>query len=169
MLAFSWSGSSHVLFPTSLDFGKVPQAYPPTREDLVGTQTKIPHLAPLPANMESHPQRFRLDTIPYGETPLETLSRLRNAIRRWLRPEERTKEQIVDMVILEQFLAVFPEDVQIWLRAREPRSSTEAAHLAETFLGQREPVDVTKVRNGEWWRTCTHLIWAWLIVAVENV
>ncbi|XP_066469116.1 zinc finger protein 184-like [Tiliqua scincoides] len=95
--------------------------------------------------MESHQQRFHSQNVPSGETPLETLSHLRDAARQWLRPEERTKEQIVDMVILEQFLAVLPADLQIWLRAREPSSSIEAACLAETFLGQQEPVDVAKL------------------------
>lgn len=49
------------------------------------------------------------------------------------------------MVILEQFLAVLPADLQIWLRAKEPGSSKEAACLAETFLGQQERADVAKL------------------------
>ncbi|XP_066469118.1 zinc finger and SCAN domain-containing protein 16-like [Tiliqua scincoides] len=150
MVAVSyWLGSSQI--PVPLNSGRVHQAYPPLREDSVGTQseTKAPHSACVPASMESHQQRFHSHSVPSGETPLETLSRLRDAARQWLRPEERTKEQIVDMVILEQFLAVLPADLQIWLRAREPSSSTEAACLAETFLGQQKPADVTKVRNGE--------------------
>ncbi|XP_066469117.1 zinc finger protein 397-like [Tiliqua scincoides] len=95
--------------------------------------------------MESPQQRFHSDKVPFGETPLETLSRLKDAAHRWLRPEEHTKEQIVDMIILEQFLIVLPIDLQVWLRAKEPSNCKEAASLAETFLGKQEPADVTKL------------------------
>ncbi|XP_034960909.1 zinc finger and SCAN domain-containing protein 2-like [Zootoca vivipara] len=98
------------------------------------------------ASQESHRQMFRQRTVLLGETPLETLSRLSDAAHRWLRPQERTKEQIVDMIILEQFLSLLPEELQVCLRARGPASisisSKEIAQVVEAALQQREPAEV---------------------------
>ncbi|XP_074873080.1 uncharacterized protein LOC142024773 isoform X2 [Carettochelys insculpta] len=70
------------------------------------------------------------------EAPTEMLARLSRAVRRWLRPEERTKEQMVDLVLLDWFLGVLQADVRAVVMAGEPRSSEEAAALAEACLRQ---------------------------------
>uniref|UniRef100_A0A8C3F6J3 KRAB domain-containing protein n=1 Tax=Chrysemys picta bellii TaxID=8478 RepID=A0A8C3F6J3_CHRPI len=77
--------------------------------------------------------------------PREMLARLSQAARLWLRPGERTKEQIVDVVVREQFLGALQADVRAWVTAREPRSSEEAAVLAEACLGQEEPTQPAQV------------------------
>ena len=48
--------------------------------------------------------------LRYHETsgPQEALSRLRELCRRWLRPEARTKAQILELLVLEQFLSILP-------------------------------------------------------------
>ncbi|KAL7986291.1 hypothetical protein Chor_011457 [Crotalus horridus] len=86
---------------------------------------------------EYNRQRFRLDALPLGESPWQTLFQLGEAAQRWLRPQDRTKGQIVDVVILEQFLHVLPLGMQAWVRARKPSSSQKAAQLAEAYLEQQ--------------------------------
>nr|XP_056702151.1 zinc finger protein with KRAB and SCAN domains 7-like [Euleptes europaea] len=95
-------------------------------------------LSPLLSREEARSQSFHAGAIPSGDTPRETLSRLSLAARQWLRPQEYSKEQIVDLVILEQFLFVLPTDMGAWVRAKEPDSSKEAAQLAEAYLQEQE-------------------------------
>ncbi|XP_074928073.1 uncharacterized protein LOC116819424 isoform X4 [Chelonoidis abingdonii] len=90
------------------------------------------------ASEEAHRLQFRSDAAQPGEAPREMLARLSWAARHWLRPGERTKEQIVDVVVREQFLGALRADVRAWVTARKPRSSEEAAALAEACLGQGE-------------------------------
>uniref|UniRef100_A0AAV2MPG0 SCAN box domain-containing protein n=1 Tax=Knipowitschia caucasica TaxID=637954 RepID=A0AAV2MPG0_KNICA len=49
--------------------------------------------------------------VPSGETPTETYHRLKSLYRRWVRPDQLTKEQIGELVIMEQLLRVLPPDI----------------------------------------------------------
>ncbi|XP_013925150.1 PREDICTED: uncharacterized protein LOC106551557 [Thamnophis sirtalis] len=89
---------------------------------------------------EHNRQRFRSDALPLGERPWQTLFHLGEAAQRWLRPQDRTKGQVVDVVILEQFLHVLPLGMRAWVRARKPSTSQEAAQLAEAYLEQQCPM-----------------------------
>ncbi|XP_077180850.1 uncharacterized protein LOC143831614 isoform X2 [Paroedura picta] len=92
----------------------------------------------LQASQEAGRQRFRSGIVPPGATPQEILSCISAAAQQWLCPQEHEKDEIMDMVILEQFLAVLPVSMQAWVKAREPRKSMEAVWLAESYLGDQE-------------------------------
>uniref|UniRef100_A0A8C4YBT4 Uncharacterized protein n=1 Tax=Gopherus evgoodei TaxID=1825980 RepID=A0A8C4YBT4_9SAUR len=105
------------------------------------------------ASEEAHRLQFRSGAAQPGEAPWEMLARLSRAARLWLRPGERTKEQIVDVVVREQFLGALRADVRASVTARKPRSCEEAAVLAEACLGQGESTQPAQVadtaRGGE--------------------
>ncbi|XP_072576210.1 zinc finger protein 197 isoform X2 [Vulpes vulpes] len=71
--------------------------------------------------------------LRYHETsgPQEALSRLRELCRRWLRPEARTKAQILELLVLEQFLSILPGEIRTWVQIHRPGSCEEAVALVE--------------------------------------
>nr|XP_034963404.1 zinc finger protein with KRAB and SCAN domains 7-like [Zootoca vivipara] len=108
-------------------------------ETYEGSEVSRPLKGPIPDEddvdcLEIHRQHFRHFCYQEIEGPRRVLSQLRELCRQWLMPERHTKEQIVDLVILEQFLTILPLEMQIWVCKGGPATCTQALALAESFL-----------------------------------
>ncbi|XP_037371540.1 LOW QUALITY PROTEIN: zinc finger protein 446 [Talpa occidentalis] len=84
---------------------------------------------------EAARQLFRGFRYRDAAGPREALARLRELCRRWLRPEARSKEQMLELLVLEQFLGALPPEIRAWVQGQRPGSPEEAAALVEG-LGQ---------------------------------
>ncbi|KAH0630561.1 hypothetical protein JD844_013735 [Phrynosoma platyrhinos] len=84
--------------------------------------------------MESKRQHFRQCCYQELEGPRQVYSQLRELCRQWLKPEKHTKEQIMELIIKEQLLAMLPPEVQSWVQERGPEDCVETVALAEDFL-----------------------------------
>lgn len=123
--------------------GVVTQAFshPESGENKMGDEEVA---AKNPISNEMQRQRFRQFDYQDAEGPREVCKKLWELCRLWLKPESCTKEQILELLILEQFLTVLPQEMQNWVKKQCPQACCQAVALAEEFLRvqQREVKDL---------------------------
>ncbi|XP_045397326.1 zinc finger and SCAN domain-containing protein 25 isoform X2 [Lemur catta] len=84
---------------------------------------------------DSSPETFRLRfrQFRYQEAagPQEALRELQDLCRQWLRPELHTKEQILELLVLEQFLTILPREFYAWIREHSLESGKALVAMVE--------------------------------------
>lgn len=98
----------------------------------------------LPAR-EIFRQQFRHFCYQDSPGPRLALSRLQELCHQWLRPETHTKEEILDLLVLEQFLSILPQELQVPVREHHPESGEEAVTELEN-LERKRNVHIRKRR-----------------------
>ncbi|XP_037054703.1 zinc finger protein 75D-like [Peromyscus leucopus] len=91
---------------------------------------------------ESHPpesaqQQFRNFCYNQVPGPLEAASKLHELCFQWLMPETNSKEQILEALVLEQFLNSLPQAMKNWVQKHFPQDINQAVALVESL--QTEP------------------------------
>ncbi len=80
---------------------------------------------------EQHRQRFRSLELGENGRPFTMAHQLRDACHRWLMAGDSDVEQIIDRVVLEQFIARLPQKTAQWVQCHRPASLDLAIQLAE--------------------------------------
>ncbi|XP_052472370.1 uncharacterized protein LOC128028987 [Carassius gibelio] len=83
---------------------------------------------------EQHRQRFRSLDLGEAGRPFAMAQQLRDSCRKWLLAEGSDVEHVVDLVVLEQFIARLPKKTAEWVQCHRPTSLDSAIHLAEDHM-----------------------------------
>ncbi|KAJ8784459.1 hypothetical protein J1605_008222 [Eschrichtius robustus] len=136
-----WPQSPSLLFPMRPTALGSPGHAPPEDEGPITVKLEESEeegeAAPWDPGPEAARQRFRHFRYEEAVGPREALARLRELCRQWLRPEVHSKEQVLELLVLEQFLGALPAEIQARVRGQQPGSPEEAAALVEGL--RREP------------------------------
>lgn len=93
-----------------------------------------------PTDPEAARQKFRGFRFEDAVGPHEALAQLRTLCRQWLRPEVCSKEQMLELLVLEQFLGALPGQLRMWVESQHPEDCQEAVDLVEdvTWISEEE-------------------------------
>ncbi|XP_061476082.1 zinc finger protein 165-like isoform X2 [Rhineura floridana] len=83
---------------------------------------------------EMQRQHFRRFCYREAEGPRGAYGQLQELCSQWLKVEKHSKEQILELLILEQLLTVLPPEIQSRVRECGPETCAQAVTLAEDFL-----------------------------------
>ncbi|XP_044602378.1 zinc finger protein 75A isoform X2 [Equus asinus] len=76
-------------------------------------------------------QHFRNFHYDEAAGPHEAVSQLQELCSQWLRPEIHSKEMILELLVLEQFLTILPRDIQTGVKKHHLQGIEEAVALVE--------------------------------------
>ncbi|XP_036308674.1 zinc finger protein 165 [Pipistrellus kuhlii] len=85
-------------------------------------------------------QLFRHFSYHEAPGPRQALCRLRELCGLWLQPETHSKEQMLELLVLEQLLSILPVELQALVREQCPRSGEEVVTALEDERGSGEAV-----------------------------
>ena len=69
---------------------------------------------------EASRQHFRQFCYQEVAGPHEAFSKLWELCCQWLRPKIHSKEQMLELLVLEQFLTILLEEIQTWVKEQHP-------------------------------------------------
>lgn len=114
-------------------------------EDEVGEEDPR-HAEARPRPEVAH-QLFRCFQYQEDMGPRASLGRLRELCNHWLRPALHTKKQILELLVLEQFLTILPRDLQVQVLEHHPETGEELVGILEDLQLDRRKAREQKVRG----------------------
>uniref|UniRef100_A0A9J7WW15 SCAN box domain-containing protein n=1 Tax=Cyprinus carpio carpio TaxID=630221 RepID=A0A9J7WW15_CYPCA len=137
--ACRWPRSDWAVRLVPLLTGKARSAYVnmDINESLVYDEVKAAVLKKYDINPESYRLRFRSTDVRVDESPKELYGRLKGTFNKWIQPQNRSKEEVAEVIILEQYLRVLAPELQTWVKEHNPESAAKAAELADVFVAVR--------------------------------
>uniref|UniRef100_A0A8C8SEW8 SCAN box domain-containing protein n=1 Tax=Pelusios castaneus TaxID=367368 RepID=A0A8C8SEW8_9SAUR len=93
----------------------------------------------LDINPKTFCRRFRGKEYQQSTRPQAMAQELKDACCRWLQPEQHSKAELIDQIVMEQFLHVIPSRRRTWVMRHRPVSLNEVVRRLEDFLAAETP------------------------------
>ncbi|XP_021101723.1 neurotrophin receptor-interacting factor homolog isoform X2 [Heterocephalus glaber] len=87
-----------------------------------------------PADPEVAHQKFRQFQYEEAMGAWEAVAQLRELCQQWLQPKVHSKEQILELLVLEQFLGALPGKFRTWVELQHPEDCQAAIALVEDVI-----------------------------------
>uniref|UniRef100_A0A9L0STJ7 Zinc finger imprinted 2 n=1 Tax=Equus caballus TaxID=9796 RepID=A0A9L0STJ7_HORSE len=99
-------------------------------------QEENPETIPIrnPGVLKVSHEKFRHFQYLSMTGPHQAVNQIQELCWQWLQPETHTKEEMMEQLVLEQFLNTLPEEVQTWVRSKQPKNSKEAGTLVANLI-----------------------------------
>uniref|UniRef100_G1QAJ9 SCAN domain-containing protein 1 n=1 Tax=Myotis lucifugus TaxID=59463 RepID=G1QAJ9_MYOLU len=89
-------------------------------------------------------QRFRQYRSSEAARPRDVFNKLLELCSEWLKPKMRSKEQMVKLLTLEQYLTIMPQELETWVTEQCPESTQRILSLLEEIQMKPETTE-TKI------------------------
>ena len=136
-----WPESDWAVSLSALLSGRALEVYSrmPYEDALVYQKVKEVLLKRYNLTEEGYRNLFRKSKPQADESPSIFIGRIRSYLSKWiiLSDIDKTFDGLRDLIVKEQFMAVCPEDLVIYLRERNNDTLEEVARVAELFLEAR--------------------------------
>ncbi|XP_078501186.1 mitogen-activated protein kinase kinase kinase 3 isoform X1 [Lissotriton helveticus] len=133
--ACGWPEEKWPFFLAPLLTGEAQTAYQVANHAGTSSYTAIKEviLDHLGMDAEAYRIRFRKEKGVTGENPKTLYLRLKMAAEKWLRPDDRSKEEVMTSIVLEQFMEALPYGTQRWLRQHPGLTAAQAIEMAANY------------------------------------
>ncbi|KAL2103518.1 hypothetical protein ACEWY4_000386 [Coilia grayii] len=135
-IAFGWRRATWAVHLIPLLTGKARSAFVAMNPEDATDYDRLKEavLKKYEINAETYRQQFRALETSSTETPQELYVRLKDLFCKWTGYEKSSKENLMETLVLEQYLRVLYPDVRTWVRERNPKTAAEAAMLVESYV-----------------------------------
>ncbi|XP_006877509.1 PREDICTED: zinc finger protein 449-like [Chrysochloris asiatica] len=94
-------------------------------------------------------QSFRQFQYRQASGPREAFNNLWELCSQWLKPAVRSKEEILEQLVFEQFLSILPTEIETWVRLYRPENREKVLSLVEELQKELEgPVQQVRKDGG---------------------
>ena len=87
---------------------------------------------------EAYRKRFRELRLKPGVHPQILTQKIKANLVCWLRPEEKAKEELLEMLVMEQLITTLGNNLCNWVQRNQPKRLEDAVRLVEDFCMAEE-------------------------------